>query len=94
MEYITFHMSKPFFRTFLALTVASKAGLANNPEEVEFFEDRIRPVLAEHCYECHNSVHKAKGDLVLDYKDGLLTEEKQDQPSYRENHRKAYFYRF
>ena len=72
MEYITFHMSKPFFRTFLALTVASKAGLANNPEEVEFFEDRIRPVLAEHCYECHNSVHKAKGDLVLDYKDGLL----------------------
>ena len=41
-------------------------------EQTEFFEKKIRPVLAENCYECHNSVNKAKGDLVLDYKDGFL----------------------
>jgi hypothetical protein len=27
-------------------------------EQVEFFENKIRPVLAETCYECHNSVNK------------------------------------
>ena len=45
---------------------------AGNAEEIEFFESKIRPVLAEHCYECHNSVNKTKGDLALDYKNGLL----------------------
>ena len=36
--------------------------------ELEFFENRIRPVLAENCYECHNSIKQAKSGLVLDYK--------------------------
>ena len=35
-------------------------------EQVEFFEKKIRPVLAENCYECHNSINKKKGDLALD----------------------------
>jgi len=38
----------------------------------EFFENRIRPVLAENCYECHNSLKMAKSGLVLDFKDGIL----------------------
>jgi len=46
------------------------AGLTN--QEVEFFENKIRPILAESCYECHNSVDKKKGDLALDYRDALL----------------------
>jgi hypothetical protein len=65
-------MSNTLVKTFLGLAVLGKSVLANNPSELEFFETKIRPVLAEHCYECHNSVNKAKGDLVLDYKDGLL----------------------
>ena len=40
-------------------------------EQVEFFEKNIRPVLAEHCYECHNSSDKAKGGLALDWRGGL-----------------------
>ncbi|MDF1815581.1 MAG: PSD1 and planctomycete cytochrome C domain-containing protein [Verrucomicrobiales bacterium] len=40
--------------------------------EIEFFENRIRPVLAQECYECHSSTGKQKGGLVLDYRDGLL----------------------
>ncbi|MFN0128526.1 MAG: DUF1501 domain-containing protein [Verrucomicrobiales bacterium] len=42
------------------------------PEQREFFEAKVRPVLAEHCYSCHNSVDKMKGDLALDYRGGVL----------------------
>lgn len=43
-----------------------------SPEEIEFFENRIRPVLAESCYECHNSVNKARAGLALDWSEALL----------------------
>src|SRR5579872_1180348 len=36
----------------------------------EFFEKRIRPVLVEHCYECHSGTAKIKGGLRLDSRDG------------------------
>ncbi len=40
---------------------------------VEFFESKIRPVLVQRCFSCHNSKMAApKGDLVLDTKEGLL----------------------
>ncbi|MFK7910141.1 MAG: PSD1 and planctomycete cytochrome C domain-containing protein [Akkermansiaceae bacterium] len=42
------------------------------PHELEFFEKKIRPVLAESCYECHNSVDKMKGDIALDWKDAMI----------------------
>ncbi len=41
-------------------------------DQLEFFENKIRPVLAQECYECHNSRDKAKSGLILDYRDGLL----------------------
>ncbi len=38
---------------------------------VEFFEKRIRPVLARRCFECHaTNAEKVKGGLVLDSKPG------------------------
>jgi hypothetical protein len=41
--------------------------------DIEFFEARIRPVLVQRCYSCHNSKMAApKGDLILDNKEGLL----------------------
>ena len=45
---------------------------AQSAEQLEFFEKNIRPVLAEHCYECHNSSGKAKGDLSLDWRGGWM----------------------
>ena len=39
-----------------------------NPAEIEFFEQRIRPVLVEHCYECHNSAETSEADLSLDHR--------------------------
>ena len=43
------------------------------PEDLEFFEQKIRPVLVEHCYTCHNSTELAESGLRLDYRGGLLT---------------------
>ena len=62
---------------FLALAgfAGSLSGAELSSQEVEFFENKIRPVLAESCYECHNSVDKKKGDLALDYRDALLESE-------------------
>ena len=40
-------------------------------EQLAFFESRIRPVLAEHCYECHNSSGRAEGGLAIDHRAGL-----------------------
>jgi hypothetical protein len=38
----------------------------------EFFERRIRPVLAEKCYSCHSAkAGKVKADLALDTREGL-----------------------
>lgn len=46
---------------------------ASEPEGEEFFERKIRPVLLEHCYECHSAKSKAvKGGLRLDSRGGLL----------------------
>ncbi len=41
-------------------------------EKSDFFESYIRPALAENCYECHNSINKAKAGLTLDHKNGLI----------------------
>ena len=41
--------------------------------DVEFFEKKIRPVLAEHCYACHSATSKKlKGGLRADSREGLL----------------------
>ena len=43
------------------------------PEQAEFFENKIRPVLAERCYGCHSTeAGKDKGGLLLDSRDAVL----------------------
>ena len=43
---------------------------AATPEQLEFFESRIRPILAQECYECHSTATKQKGGLLLDSRPG------------------------
>jgi cytochrome c553 len=41
--------------------------------DIEFFEARIRPLLATHCYECHSvRENTRKGGLTLDTREGVL----------------------
>jgi hypothetical protein len=43
------------------------------PEQLEFFERDVRPLLAENCYKCHSlSSEKLKGGLLLDSREGVM----------------------
>ncbi|MDX1926116.1 MAG: DUF1553 domain-containing protein [Pirellulaceae bacterium] len=62
-----------FVGLVLALIIAgiAQSTAAQEPTEtaqqLEFFEAKIRPVLVQHCYECHSSDSKSiKGGLLLD----------------------------
>ena len=58
----------------LAIAVPSTSAAAEPPSAVqlEFFETRIRPVLVDQCYKCHNAAKTAEGGLALDDRAGLL----------------------
>jgi len=59
------------FAASLGVLTAAQAGAQPLPSD--FFESRIRPVLATRCYACHASTLAApKGGLVLDTKAGVL----------------------
>ena len=68
----------PRFLCVLALAAGvSGAGraLAAEPTraQLDFFESKVRPVLANNCYKCHSTKsEKVKGGLLLDSRAGLL----------------------
>ncbi len=61
----------------LACLVCAAVGLASepafSPEDVAFFEKKIRPVLVANCYSCHSAqAPQVKGELLLDTREGVL----------------------
>jgi hypothetical protein len=73
-------MQHLWLRSTLLVSILSIVALANSvclaseptSEQIDFFESRIRPVLVEHCYSCHNSTAEAAASLALDSREGLL----------------------
>ena len=65
--------SNPLFSNVLFVLVLAwfPLAIATADDRLEFFEHRIRPVLVEHCYECHSSGQTAEAGLVLDHRDAL-----------------------
>jgi hypothetical protein len=60
--------------TFLASASVAAAGEATGEGSAEFFENQVRPLLAESCYSCHSARAKeVKGGLRLDSRERLLT---------------------
>ncbi len=64
-------------KVYLYLSVLLIAFNLEADPGIEFFEKHIRPVLAESCYDCHNSLSKEeggkkKGGLALDWKEPFL----------------------
>ena len=63
----------------LLLVTFAKASSAQSPNEegLKFFEQKIRPVLVQHCYSCHSvgarDAKKLQGALFLDSAEGTLT---------------------
>jgi len=59
------------FSYALALLASLRVIAADDPASVAFFEQKIRPVLVEQCYECHSTkAKKLKSGLYLDSKAG------------------------
>jgi mono/diheme cytochrome c family protein len=59
------------FSYALALLASLRVVAADDPASIAFFEQKIRPALVEHCYECHSAkAKKLKGGLYLDSKAG------------------------
>ncbi len=68
--------SRLLFAVVLAvapLVVAVEKAPAFQPEQLEFFEQKIRPILAEQCFQCHSATgEKIKGGLVMDSRAAML----------------------
>ena len=65
-----FEVSPALFLSVLSLTAVA-ADLT--PSQVQFFESKIRPLLADNCYKCHSQqAEKLKGGLLLDTREGVL----------------------
>jgi hypothetical protein len=66
----------PWLCVGLAVAAATRAAEAPAPppaEAVAFYEKSIRPLLAEHCYQCHSAQAKRlRGGLRLDSEQGWL----------------------
>ncbi len=55
------------------VVAARAAGPQFAKTQLDFFESKIRPLLADNCYKCHSATaEKLKGGLLLDTRDGLL----------------------
>ena len=63
----------PLASFFLSAAAAAFAlDEAPTGEQLDFFEKKIRPVLAEKCYKCHwQEAEKIKGGLMLDTREGI-----------------------
>lgn len=56
----------------MSSAIAEESGQFTD-EQLTFFESKIRPVLVEHCYECHAAGAKiVQGGLRLDHREGLI----------------------
>ncbi|MGE3803702.1 MAG: PSD1 and planctomycete cytochrome C domain-containing protein [Gemmataceae bacterium] len=57
---------------WLAVPAAQVRAADADPMGIEFFENKIRPVLVSKCYECHSAKSaKIKGGLLLDTREGI-----------------------
>jgi mono/diheme cytochrome c family protein len=59
-------------RRHIILVILLANGARLHSQEADLFESKIRPILVEHCYECHSADKKQKGNLLLDTKDATL----------------------
>ena len=63
----------PFLLLGVLLPSGGRGAEELSADDLQFFENRIRPLLAEHCYECHSATSKkVKGGLLLDRKAGWM----------------------
>jgi hypothetical protein len=56
-----------------AATQSEAPAAGGDREGIDFYEKKIRPIFAEHCYKCHSAeAKKVKAGLLLDSLEGML----------------------
>ena len=63
---------RSFITAACLFAISGVALAAPDAAALDFFEKKIRPLLAERCLECHSPDKKVKGGLRLDTRDGWL----------------------
>lgn len=62
------------FLAVVAATAAYADEPAATPEQLEFFEKKVRPLLIKHCYQCHSvNAKRLEANLLLDRRKGHLS---------------------
>ena len=64
---------------FLLLAPVAQADEGFSPKKLEFFENRIRPLLVNHCQSCHGS-EKSESDFRVDSRHAVLKGGASEQP--------------
>ena len=81
MHVVRFHSTRPLWLIPLAIlpppaatgSVVDAADKTLTPQQVEFFEKRVRPLLIIRCFQCHSGKSKVlKGGLRLDSHQAVL----------------------
>ncbi|HIK91350.1 MAG TPA: hypothetical protein EYG03_05105, partial [Planctomycetes bacterium] len=63
---------RQYFPLLTLVTVVTGSTLASADDDVDFFEQKIRPVLVDYCYKCHSSeADEAAGGLLMDSSAGM-----------------------
>lgn len=58
------------FALFAVLSNSPAVVAADDAEAIAFFENKVRPLLIEHCYACHSADEEINGGLALDSRNG------------------------
>ncbi len=73
LQIIAFLQLAPYAACLLLCSMTLADDQTGTPEQLNFFETKIRPVLIEHCHECHAVDAKIiQGGLRVDHRAGLL----------------------
>jgi hypothetical protein len=63
--------TNPIIYFTLACALIVTTACAQSPQEIEFFETNVRPIFANHCFECHSNT-KAFNGLSVDSRESIL----------------------
>jgi mono/diheme cytochrome c family protein len=71
------HSARPVFVKVLSyslpLVLLLAAAVAQGADTAALFDQKVKPLLAHHCYDCHSKKSKElKGNLKLDSLDGIM----------------------
>ena len=82
MQVLLYRLRQRILFAALSLFAAALTNLPARGDDFEFFEKKIRPLLAEHCYKCHSvESEKLKSGFLLDSKEGMLNGGESGKPA-------------